>query len=139
MRELINVAHAQGMYAGKRISATSNPWKISVQRKRRCVCECICETLRAEDLCDAECCVYYNGVQQYKLNNMTFTAVGYEICIKYIDCNNNKKTISKRGSALFFSPIGSYGGKYSVHISNPHYFKVCRNKIIAEFAVMLCG
>jgi hypothetical protein len=135
MRELINMARVQGLYRGKHISSISNSWKITVRHKYHCICECICETFQITDAREAESCVYYNGAQQFKWNHITFIAVGYEICTRYIDSENHKKTITNQGNALFFNPANDYN--YLLRIPNPPACKVLKNKVITEFPIVV--
>lgn len=137
MIEIINRANAKGACNGKRISATSNPWKITIQRKCHCVCKCIQKTFSVSDLfCNTKCYVYYNGIKQFKINGVTFIRVGYGICIRYKDCDGNKKTVTQEGSVLFYEPKHCYT-HCTVNIPNPPCFKICGNEITAAFTVVL--
>jgi len=138
LTEFINVAHAQGVYSGKPIRAISNPWKITVQRKRYCVCKCIHQTFYVSDLfCNTKCYVYYNGVRPFQLNGRSYIRVGYGVCIKYKDCDGTKKNVTREGSVLFFEPTKPYSGNYTVHIPNLPCFKICGKTITADFSIVL--
>lgn len=140
MKEFINVAHASGTYNGKPITATSNPWKIKVKHKHHCICECVCQTLCVCDLCCIiESYAYYNGIKEFVIFGRTVIQVRYGICIKYVDCHGNKKTVTKEGNVMFFELPEMFSNNYTVHIPNPPCVKVCGNTVIAEFPVILCN
>lgn len=135
MREFISKASVQGLYHGKRIRSISYPWKITVRHNYHCVCDWICETFQITDARDVESCVFYNGVQQFEWNHMTLIAVGYQICMRYIDSESRKKTITNQGNAIFFNP--SNDCKYLLHIPNPPACKILKNKVILGFPIIV--
>lgn len=135
MREFSNRAHVQGLYRGKRIHSVSNSWKITVRRKYRCACERICEAFPVTEARSAECCVYYHGVQQLEWNRVAVIAVGYEICVRYRGRDHREKIITKRGNALFFHLVKEC--RYLLRIPNPPRCRVLKDKIVAEFPVVI--
>ncbi|MDD4700258.1 MAG: hypothetical protein PHV07_08415 [Oscillospiraceae bacterium] len=134
MREFINMARVKGMYHGKDVNSISNPCKITVQRKYHNICQHVYKTFQITDARNVELRVYYNGVRQFEWNHFTLLAVGYEICIKYIDSENHRKVISNYGNTLFFSPTNAC--KYVLRIPNPPACKILKDKVIAEFPVI---
>lgn len=135
MQELINMARVQGLYHGKQISSISNPWKITVRPKCRCICEYICETFQIADACEAESCVFYKGVRQFRWNSITLIAVGYEIRTRYIDIENHEKSITNQGNTLFFNPAND--DNYLLRIPNPPACTILKNKVITEFSIIV--
>lgn len=134
MREFINVAYARGIYDEKQIRSVSDPWKITVRRKDHGTCEWVREIFCANNICDPECYVYYNGVEQISWNHAAFLVVGYGVCVKYTDGNSRKRTITNRGNVLFFKREEDNG--YSVHLPNPPCLKIREDKVRVEFPVI---
>ena len=116
------MARVKGMYHGKDVNSISNP------------CKNVYKTFQITDARNVELRVYYNGVRQFEWNHFTLLAVGYEICIKYIDSENHRKVISNYGNTLFFSPTNAC--KYVLRIPNPPACKILKDKVIAEFPVI---
>jgi len=134
MQEFINVARVKGLYHTKNVNSVSDPCKITVQRKYHNICQHVCKTFQITNAHDAKSCVYYNGVRQFEWNHITLVAVGYEICIKYIDSENHKKRIADYGNVLFFSPTNAR--KYLLRIPNPPSCKILKDKVIVDFPVV---
>jgi peptide deformylase len=104
-----------------------------------CVTQCVTETMC---ICNMKCLtdsrVCYKGVEDFAACGMCFIKVGYEVCIKYIDCDGNKKSKSKQGKVLFFANPDMLSPNLKVHISNPPCLKVCKDETTAKFKVTLC-
>lgn len=135
MREFINTAHVKGLYQGKTVNSISNPCKITAQRKYHNICQHVYKTFQITGARNVELRVYYNGVRQFEWNHLTLLAVGYEICIKYIDSKNHRKVINNDGNALFFSPANAR--KYVLRIPNPPSCKILKDKVVTEFPIIV--
>ena len=128
------MARVKGLYHTKDVNSVSDPCKITVQRKYHNICQHVYKTFQITDVRNVELRVYYHGVRQFEWNHMTLVAVGYEICIKYIDSENHKKRITDYGNTLFFSPTNAR--KYLLRIPNPPVCKILKNKVLVEFPVV---
>lgn len=106
--------------------------------------ECSCVSQKVKErfhICDmfsiTESCACYKGFEYFEVNGMLFIKVGYEICIKYIDCSEEKKSVRKEGTVLFFALPDMISMQLSVHISPPK-IETCEDETTAKFTVSLC-
>lgn len=130
-----NTAYVYGNTCDDVIYAESNSW--TVEMNRRCLC-----VQKSISNCDLKrfvlCYVHNTKTACYNTGRTKRVVAGYEICVKYIDCNGKIKSKSYEDKIVFNNLPDRFNlHSYSVKFKNLVCSLNCGGKLNTKFEVKL--
>lgn len=118
-----NTAYVYGNNYNAAICAGSNTW--FVEMNGRCVCQCVKKCISDFNLKRFILCyIYHTDTACYNTDQKKTIIAGFEICVKYIDCDGKIKRKSYEDHIVFDDLIDNF---------NPHSYNVEFKNLICSF------